>query len=255
TKKMPPFVTAYEPGSSIAANARIHADNRHMLHLDIADFFHSCDADMVKEVFRSVRIGQGCDNRQAGNPLTDEDTKLLVSLSTLRNRLTVGSPSSPFLANRILLPFDYEVQAALGPRYAYSRYSDDIIISSNDRIDSGLVVSVMSERLGERGFRLNDEKTRCAGPGDKRKVTGVILTPDGSLSVGRSRKRKLERDLYRYLVHGEGSARSILGMLDFCRSVEPSYVTKLLIKYKSYGIAETTPGGVIAALRVADNCH
>lgn len=59
----------------------------------------------------------------------------------------------------------------------------------------------------------------------------------------------LEWDLYRFLIHDEESARRILGLLDFCRSVEPSYVTQLLIKYESHGEAANSPGGVIAALR------
>lgn len=251
TPKLPTFVTAYEPGSNIADNARIHASHRHMLHLDIADFFHSCDSRMVSDVFSSVRVEGSVEGRQQGRPLTDEDVSLLTLLSTLRGRLTVGSPSSPFLANRILLPFDYEVQAALGPSYAYSRYSDDMVVSSDDWIDVETVVAVVSDRLGRRSFRLNEAKTRCVGPGDKREITGVVVTPEGSLSVGRKRKRQLEHDLYQYLVHGEGSAQQILGMLDFCRAIEPSYVTKLLVKYKSYGKAATISGGVIAVLRVA----
>lgn len=251
TPVLPSFVTAYEPGSSIVANARMHTENRHMIHLDIADFFHSCDADMVGDVFRTVRLGGCGETKASGIPLTEDDVSLLVSLSTLKGRLTVGSPSSPFLANRILIPFDYDVQAALGASYTYSRYSDDIIISSDDWIDTEVVVPMVLGRLEVRGFRLNTGKTRCVGPGDKRVVTGVVVTPDGFLSVGRGRKRELEKRLYQYLMYGEGSARKILGMLDFCRSVEPSYVTKLLIKYGNYGKAAMTPGGVIAVLREA----
>lgn len=253
TPRLPSFVTAYEPGSNIADNARIHASRGHMLHLDIADFFHSCDSRMVSEVFELVRIGGADETRLQCKPLTDDDLSLLTLLSTLRGRLTVGSPSSPFLANRILLPFDFEVQATLGATYSYSRYSDDMVMSSDDWIDVEKVVTIVSGHLGKRGFRLNEGKTRCAGSGDRRMITGVVVTPAGSLSVGRHRKRQLERDLYRYLIHGEGSAQRILGMLDFCRSVEPSYVTKLLVKYRSYGKAANVSGGVVAALRKASN--
>lgn len=244
---LPSFVSAYESGRSVRGNALMHAAQGHLLALDIHSFFRSCSKELVRGMFASMRVGKG------GLPLTQEDIRLLVALTCYKGALVMGSPSSPFIANRIMLPVDSRIIASLSPGYAYSRYSDDICISSDERIDEDAVVSEVGRILADYGFVLNPGKTRCCGRGGARRVTGVFITPDGQLSIGSKRKRELRASLYGVLMGKQCaeetamSARSVLGMINFCREIEPGYLNGLLAKYSSYGLAAKA-GGVIPAL-------
>ena len=224
TPELPDYVTAYEQGRSIKNNASMHA---HVINLDIHHFFQSCTKDMVEKLFDSIE----------GYDLTSEDLKLLVSISTYKGHLTIGSPCSPFIANRIALPIDRDIRSKLPNDMRYSRYSDDISISSNNRINHELIVDVVANTLFSHGFEINRKKTHCFGKGGRRHVTGIFINPDGTLSLGHRRKKQLESMLYRYLIKLQGNPNEILGFVNFCNYVEPDFTRKTLLKYGKYGFA------------------
>ncbi|NRD88518.1 hypothetical protein C8024_02125 [Sphingopyxis sp. BSNA05] len=64
-------------------------------------------------------------------------------------------------------------------------------------------------------------------------VTGLILTPDGKISVGRDRKREIKA-LINQIRYNEASPLETYrakGLLAFCHSVEPAFVESLIKKY------------------------
>ena len=227
TPELPDYVTAYELGRSIKNNASMHAQNAHVINLDIHHFFQSCTKDMVEKLFVSIK----------GYDLTSEDLKLLVSISTYKGHLTIGSPCSPFIANRIALSIDQDIRSKLPNDMRYSRYSDDISISSNNRINHELIVDVVANTLFSHGFEINRKKTHCFGKGGRRHVTGIFINPDGTLSLGHRRKKQLESMLYKYLIKLQGNPNEILGFINFCNYVEPDFTRKTLLKYGKYGFA------------------
>lgn len=241
TAELPSFVTAYESGRSVVANAELHRENQHILVMDIKHFFRSCTKDKVAAFFAGMRL------RALSSELTTSDVLILTKLVTHKGSLPMGSPSSPAIANRIMAPVDRELISELGGGFTYSRYSDDICVSSADFIDVASVVRLVREALIRYGFEVNNKKVRCMGCGDARRVTGIYIEPDGTLSIGAKRKRELNAMIYRFLVHGEGNASVIRGHIDFARSVNPAYVTDLLLKYENYGVAAKF-GGVMGAL-------
>ena len=240
--RLPSFVTAYEPGSSIVENASIHQRDAHHLYLDIRSFFPSCKSARVSQVFSGLSIQEKVGT--ASRELAADEVFLLTRLSTMGGGLAVGSPSSPAIANRILLPADAEIKSQLGDACRYSRYSDDICISSDRWIDKARVVQMVDAVLSQYGFRLNAQKTRCVGRGDARRITGVTVTPEGDLSIGARRKGQLKSELYRYLRYGEGEPERILGLIYFCKSIDPRYTARVLSKYSTY----STGGDVMSAL-------
>lgn len=244
---LPRYVTAYESGRSIANNALLHSHDAHLLLLDIHHFFPSCSASLVEEFFAGMSYVDETLGRRSS--MAPADAALFARLSCFNDGLAVGSPSSPFLANRVMLPIDERIIAALPSGCVYSRYSDDICISSGERIDEGVVVPLVRGILEPYGFRLNDDKTRCYGRGDSRCITGVFVTPEGNLSLGPARKRDLRRRLYRVLMGRDAGEVDVLeGHMNFCRQVDPDYLNRLLAKYSSYGSAMRY-GGVMPALR------
>lgn len=242
-----PYATAYEKGSSVCHNAKLHANSSHFLLLDICHFFESCTQKMVRNLF-SGGVYQPT-NAASRLRLTADDVDLLVALSCYRGSLATGSPCSPFIANRIMASFDHEIAAGLGEKFVYSRYSDDICISSTEWINSAEISTFVGSRLRQKSFDLNSDKTRCFGRGHLRKITGIYLDCDGVLRLGPQRKAELKRLLYQALMRecDRNHAHRVLGHLSFCRQVEPDYYNALLAKYASYGKAVSC-GGVMPAL-------
>lgn len=243
--KLPPCVTAYETNCSIVTNAKMHCGHAHVLTLDISNFFHSCKGNLVWRMFSTLNVdfGDGLKPRR----LFVDELDLLTRLTCFRGSLTVGSPSSPAIANRIMLPADIDIVQRLSSTMSYTRYSDDMTFSSDSWIDIEMVTDLVSEVLDAYGFRLNRGKTKCAGKGNRRVVTGIVVRPDGGLSIGSERKRDIKRELYALLVHGEGDPLATLGRMYFAIQVEPSWAARILAKYSNYGDARE--GGVICALR------
>lgn len=242
-----PYATAYEKGSSVCRNAKLHANCSHFLLLDICHFFESCTQKMVRNLF-SGGVYRST-NAESRLRLIADDVDLLVALSCYRGSLATGSPCSPFIANRIMASFDHEISARLGDRFVYSRYSDDICISSTEWINSAEISAIVDDRLKQKGFDLNKDKTRCFGRGHLRKITGIYLDHDGVLRLGPQRKAGLKRSLYQALMRecDRNHAHRVLGHLSFCKQVEPDYYNSLLAKYASYGKA-VSYGGVMPAL-------
>lgn len=249
TPALPNYVTAYEPGSSIFRNALMHSEREHILSLDIRHFFHSWRTAYISTYFESIKYL----NFMTGEELatTKEDADFLANLSTYCGRLTMGSPSSPALANRLMIPIDEEICKKLGSDFVYSRYSDDITISSNNQICVSELLKLISEPLSANKLALNKKKTHCRGKGDNRKVTGVFITPEGSLSVGKKRRTYIRSIIYKYVTSEKvesTEAKKILGYLNFCRQIEPDFVFRLILKYSNYGRASHESGGLVGLL-------
>ena len=68
---------------------------------------------------------------------------------------------------------------------------------------------------------------------DSRRVTGLVLTNDGKVSLGREEKRRIRVQMH-YFVTGRLKTEQILqlrGMLAYVHSVEPSFMSRLNKKY------------------------
>lgn len=242
---LPFYVTAYENGCSIVANAAIHQDNSHILKLDIHDFFHSCKKELVRSAFS--KLPSYFNERGTVQKLEVDEISLLTSLACHNGRLSVGAPSSPAIANRIMLPIDNVIVNQLPASMTYSRYSDDMTFSSKHWINTHEVVSIVTNALSTRGFSLNNRKTTCFGKGNRRTVTGIVITPDNKLSIGQKKKQEIKHSLYAVLLHKDGDPLSVLGSIYFALQVDPDWTASILAKYANYGIAREC--GVIGALR------
>lgn len=241
---LPGYVTAYEPGCSIVKNAALHAHHAHILAFDIHHFFQSCSKRLVVDLFRGIRYVDRSGHKVA---IEDSEAQLLAELCCYYDALAMGSPSSPFVANRVMVPYDRDIIGNLPDGVAYSRYSDDITISSDWYLDENRTLAIVSSVLGAAGFAINAKKTRRMGRGNSRRITGVYITPDSSLSMGKQRKRLIRNLTYRVLTGRSDEVNRLLGMLAFCGQVEPDYLALVLSKYAGCGIAGEC-GGVMPAL-------
>ena len=88
-------------------------------------------------------------------------------------------------------------------------------------------------RLRSPRLRFNENKRGVFGPGQRRMVTGLVVTPEGEVSIGRERKRLLSALLHKYSI-GEATAEQVgilKGMLGFSLANEPAFVERLRRKY------------------------
>lgn len=148
-------------GKSIQDNAGFHARAAHILNVDIKSFFDMVTKAQVLDVF--TRLGYG------------EDTSTtLAGLCTLDGCLPQGAPTSPSIANLVMIGVDGSLEALAASRgMKYSRYADDLTFSSGEYIPSDFHFEV-EEILKSSGFELKAAKTRYAGSGTRREVTGLI---------------------------------------------------------------------------------
>lgn len=226
--------TAYVSGGSIAKNAQPHLGSRYLLKLDFTKFFDSIDIDDVVEFL--------------SNTLGDRASKSEVELAArafcwqsspgTKLALCIGAPSSPFLSNAIMAPFDRVIASECEARkVTYTRYSDDMTFGALHRealIDVERLVVEMCSGMTHPTLRLNPEKRVLVGRASRLWVTGVCLSTQGELTVGRVRKRGIRAGVKRFL-NGELSEAAILklrGEIAFASSVETQFLDRL---YDWYG--------------------
>ncbi len=152
-------------------------------------------------------------------------------------RLSIGAPSSPLLSNILMHAFDSKLAVHCDKlNVAYTRYADDLALSSNDssslrdveRYIEGLCNSQRSPKVS-----INRAKTVRVSKKYSRRVTGLVLANDGKISLGRDRKRQLRSLVYRFKL-GEldpAACLTLQGMLAFANSVEPAFLAVLRRKY------------------------
>lgn len=167
---------AYVPGRSVRTNAEDHVGSRHVLNVDLVDFFPSINFARVRGLFLAEPFH--CDEKVA---------TLLAQICCSEGTLPIGACTSPLVSNMICRRLDRELQQlahSLGCRY--TRYADDITFSTKQNrfpgalahIDSnGEVVlgSSLSEIIRLNWFSPNKTKTRLQRPWDRQLVTGVIV--------------------------------------------------------------------------------
>nr|WP_225540530.1 retron St85 family RNA-directed DNA polymerase [Xanthomonas sp. XNM01] len=220
-------VNAYEVGSSIKKNAGIHASSRFLLKMDFSNFFPSIlESDIVAHI--------NC----FAPSISEVDAFVITRSCMWANgrkfplQLCIGAPSSPFLSNSVMYSFDDLISKKAAERdITYTRYADDLTFSSRREgilADfQSMVEVVISEILYPR-LKLNTAKTLHASRAGRRVVTGIVITPEGELSVGRDRKR-----LVRAMAHRDSMSQldsdgvdKLEGLINFIDGIEPGFAQK-----------------------------
>ena len=83
------------------------------------------------------------------------------------------------------------------------------------------------------GITLNEAKTIFTSKAHNRHVTGVTITTDGKLSIGRKKKKYLYSLVFKY-TKGELTNEEILyakGLMAYCIHIERNVITRLKKKY------------------------
>ncbi|GGX98855.1 RNA-directed DNA polymerase [Litchfieldella qijiaojingensis] len=225
--------TAYSSGSSIKKNAIIHAEKSYIAKFDFKDFFPSITKfDVEKHL--------GCFNREEldGKSLSEIARLCTVAKGGSDNLcLSIGSPASPVLSNSIMYAFDRRIyEWCCDNSVVYSRYADDLTFSTNVKglsFELPELVRTVLDGIEYPSISLNNEKTVFASKKGHRRVTGLVLSNPGKVSLGRKRKREISALIHKFSV-GALSKEDLLrlqGLLGFVKDVEPLFVEKMISKY------------------------
>lgn len=230
---------AYVRGKGIRANAAEHVANSYLLKMDFVDFFPSIKpADLVVHVEKNIGI------------LSEDEKFVLENLfffspsKFASPRLSIGAPSSPFISNTIMFDFDrqlYEICAA--HNISYTRYADDLTFSTNEKdilYSFPKTVSEIRKEIEYPSYKINHKKTVFASTAKNRRVTGLVLSNEGKISLGRKRKRYLKSLVFKFRENQleYDDLQYLRGMIAFSMDVDPDFVESLKEKYGEAPVRE-----------------
>lgn len=189
---------AYIKKRSIVTNALPHVGAKTLIKIDIKDFFPSINFKHVYGQFRYFGYGECV-------------SKYLTLLCVDGNlKLPQGAPTSPTLSNLVCVFMDSRIKGyCTKHNYTYTRYADDITISSTKKLNI-LLIKLIKEFifkvLKDLDFEPNEEKFKCFYNGNKLQVTGIIV--NNKLSVPKEKIRELDNairyiDKYGLISHTE----------------------------------------------------
>jgi RNA-directed DNA polymerase len=208
TRPLPLYVNGFVSGRSIVSNGKTHRAAPYLLNVDIKDFFDSINEATVRQLFLDFGF-------------RDHVAKSLAGLCTYQDSLPQGAPTSPYLANLAFAPVDEEIlQLCEKDDLKYSRYADDLTFSGHKKI-SRKFLTPLEFVLRRHGFKINPRKTRFAGPGQARYVTGLVVNQ--KVHPSRELRRKLRAMFHRAEldpVQYSPRSRELLGWASFVKSYD-----------------------------------
>ncbi|MGN1655636.1 reverse transcriptase domain-containing protein, partial [Yersinia enterocolitica] len=164
-------------------------------------------------------------------------------LACYNNKLPPGSPCAPVITNLILLSLDQRLnKICRNAGCTYTRYADDITISTNKSIFPKNIITSHEDDLvtlnkrfikeiTSSGFSLNERKIRLLDTKCKQEVTG--LTVNKFVNVDDKYARKVRAMAHRLFIDGEfhlidkkthkkrvGKINELAGMLGFIDSLD-----------------------------------
>jgi RNA-directed DNA polymerase len=174
-----PCVHGFVKKQSIVSNAAPHSNKRHVLNVDIEDFFPSINFGRV----RGALIARPFN-------LPPDVSTVIARLCCFNNSLPQGAPTSPIIANIVCMRLDGELsRLARTNGCKYTRYADDLTFSTHKRDfpptlgnsinppygTEAVVGPTLRSVIVANGFRVNEKKVRLFGRRVSQRVTGLTV--------------------------------------------------------------------------------
>lgn len=233
-------VFSYRKGMNVVNAVEKHSNSRHFYQTDLKHFFGSVSTSLIQKTLR-----ESLDRL----PITDAEDHIdrIIELCTIDNKLPIGFATSPLISNSCLFHFDNELEAyCQNKNLTYTRYSDDIIISGSEGKLYGVgkvVESILSSKF-DSALTINTTKTKYSSIGNRVKILGMTILPNGMLTIDTKLKTEIEVLLHFYVKDKQkfldkiqtDSATALIklsGYLNYINTVDQAYLDKLRKKYGS----------------------
>jgi RNA-directed DNA polymerase len=193
-------------GCTVRDNAQVHAGSRVLVTIDIEQCFPSISDKRVYDAIKLFVVSR-------------EVAELLTRLTTANHHLPQGAPTSPVLANMVMLRAFEEIQARaqrIGVRV--SSWLDDFAFSGTRAREA---IGFAYDAFGKLGLRISRKKTYIFRSDlEAQEVTGLVLNRTASL--GRERIREFRRaiaaarveDVTEYQLQRVRGQRAFAGMVN-----------------------------------------
>ncbi|EBY1535677.1 RNA-directed DNA polymerase [Salmonella enterica subsp. enterica serovar Mgulani] len=232
-------VFSYRKNVNVVDAIRPHSNNKFILKTDIKNFFPSITRMSIYE----------CINRQIeALPFSDLCDYLdkICDLVTYNGHLPMGFSTSPQISNAVFNLIDIEIKSfCIKNNLTYTRYADDILISSNSYLDKEEYIDKLTKILSfddHQCFTINTEKTKLIKKGKNTDIMGVKIQPDGTLTISKKLKNEVETKLYLFSKNQDDfvkfskqdknqSKAKLTGQLNYINTIDPDYIVKLKSKY------------------------
>lgn len=229
---------AYIPGRNTYQCVQRHQDNksRWFAKFDFSKFFPSTTLEYVMKMFAEIYPY----NEIISHPIGKVELEKALSLCFLDGHLPQGTPMSPMITNIMMIPMDLEIARFCRehkPHLVYTRYADDIQISSEYTFKWTEVQAKIVEIISKFNapFVLNKEKTRYGSSAGRNWNLGLMLNKDNQITVGYKRKKILKATIFSFMMSdakGErwelGEVQELLGNINYCRQIEKETIDGIL---------------------------
>lgn len=203
---------------------------------DFSDFFGSTTEDFVLSMFSSIFPFSEIVKRKNGL----EALKKALSLCFLNGGLPQGTPISPTITNIMMIPIDHKVCNELrkmDEHFVYTRYADDILVSSKVSFDYNKVQDYILKVLKEfkAPFCIKKEKTRYGSSAGRNWNLGVMLNKDNEITIGHQKKKTFKAMCCNYICDKKKGinwdlhdVQVFAGLISYYRMVEKDYINYVI---------------------------
>lgn len=233
---MHPFSFAYQERRTIRQCAEQHLGVRWMLKFDLHDFFGKVEERDVFRVFEgrgysplvSLELARICTRAPVASVGASNGKYPAIPTYDVNvaGRLPQGAPTSGALANAVASPLDQDLFGfATDAGFVYTRYSDDLILSTIqdfDRTRARHIIREVARFVAAHRFRLHHKKTRIIPPGARHIVLGLIVDGD-EVRLTPEFRRRVEvhiRGVRRFGLVQHADHRGFRSLLSFVNHVE-----------------------------------
>lgn len=213
---------AYTKKKNIKDFALPHVKNKYLLKLDFCDFFNSIKS---QDFYNFIK--------QSKTTITEDEILLITNIFFCRNKkendlyLSIGSPTSPFISNIIMIDFDRKISDfCIKNEITYTRYADDLAFSTNTPNILSLVIieieKICRDLKYPKNLKLNRSKIVFTSKKHNRTLTGLVISNDGKIGIGRDKKRNLRSMAHKASLGllSQDELDKFKGMLAFLLSID-----------------------------------
>ena len=188
---------AYIKKRSTLDSIKRHQENQSkwFAKYDFSNFFGSTTPEFVYNMLSMIYPFSSIMEDEVGC----EALKTALDLAFLDGGLPQGTPLSPMLTNIVMIPIDFQLARTFRDfrcndkqvRCVYTRYADDILISSKFDFDFRKVEDMIRAVLKyyNAPFVMKPEKTRYGSSSGSNWNLGVMLNKDNKITIGYRKKK------------------------------------------------------------------
>lgn len=220
----------FRPGMGLTDGADRHLNQKALLNVDLADFFHSVNFRKVSQELTNAT------SRLYHSGVTDawssREVYHLAELCTFNRRLPQGAPTSPALSNLASRNMDLDLEE-LADKYdlVYTRYADDMSFShATGELDFLEVYEEIRKIVSKHKFKVNTKKTRIQRSHQRMVVTGIVVNE--KKSVPKWKWRAFRAELHNLKKSGQpvpkGKIEQLRGYAQWIHQLHPKRGTDFL---------------------------